>query len=341
MNKDLLQKMLDEKYLTVSKHPSENLYIYNYSAKAQYDKMWNEVTLMTRGLILDAEMNIVARAFKKFFNIEEHSLEEIPILPFEAYEKLDGSLGILYWINDKPFIATRGSFESEQAKHANIILYEKYSHTFNNLQKEVTYLFEIIYPQNRIVVDYESMDDLVLLAVIDNNTGLDANIKKEIGFPVVNRFDGVKDIEQIKSINLENKEGFVLKFENSFRVKVKFDEYVKLHRIVTGTSNIAIWEYMQEGKSLADLLEKVPDEFYEWVKNTQAEIQSKFDEILKEAKSVFEEKETRKETALYFQQQKYPAVLFDMLDGKKPDRVIWRMIKPSFSKAYKPTEQIK
>ena len=81
------------------------------------------------------------------------------------------------------------------------------------------------------------------------------------------------------SINLENKEGFVLKFENSFRVKVKFDEYVKLHRIVTGTSNIAIWEYMQEGKSIADLLEKVPDEFYEWVKNTQAEIQSKFDEI--------------------------------------------------------------
>jgi RNA ligase len=281
MNKDLLQKMVDEKYLTVTKHPSEHLYIYNYSAKAQYDKMWNEVTLMTRGLILDAEMKIVARSFGKFFNIEEHTSDEIPMLPFEAYEKLDGSLGILYWINDKPFIATRGSFESEQAKHANKILYEKYEHTFNNLQKHVTYLFEIIYPQNRIVVDYESMDDLVLLAIIDNKTGLDANLQTRIGFPVVNKFDGAKDTQQIKNMNLENKEGFVLKFENSFRVKVKFEGYVKLHKIVTGTSNIAIWEYMQEGKPIADLLEKVPDEFYEWVKNTQTEIQSKFDEILK------------------------------------------------------------
>lgn len=338
MNKDLLQKMVNEKYLTVTKHPTEHLYIYNYSAKAQYDKMWNEITLMTRGLILDDELNIVARPFGKFFNIEEHSVEDIPKKPFEVYEKLDGSLGILYWINEKPFIATRGSFESEQAKHANKILYEKYSHTFNNLQKEVTYLFEIIYPQNRVVVDYESLDDLVLLAIIDNKTGLDINEKMEIGFPKVNKHEGLKGFQEIKNMNLENKEGFVLKFENSFRVKVKFEAYVKLHKIVTGTSNIAIWEYMQEGKLISDLLEKVPDEFYDWVKNTQAEIQNKFDEILNDSTLVFVEKETRKETALYFQKQKYPAVLFDMLDGKKPDRVIWRMVKPSFSKAYKAVE---
>ena len=169
---------------------------------------------------------------------------------------------------------------------------------------------------------------------------MDEALDSTIGFPLVEKYDGLIDIEKIKKLNIENKEGFVIKFENSFRVKVKFEDYVKLHKIVTGTSNIAIWEYMQEGKSIADLLEKVPDEFYNWVKIVQNELKQKFNEILNESQLVFKEMETRKETALYFKTQKYPSVLFDMLDGKKPDRVIWRMIKPMFSKAYKTEEEI-
>lgn len=37
--------------------------MYNYTAKAQYDKLWNEVTLQCRGLILDGDGNVVARPF--------------------------------------------------------------------------------------------------------------------------------------------------------------------------------------------------------------------------------------------------------------------------------------
>ena len=339
INEVLLQQMIEERIVNVVKHPTENLFIYNYTSKAQYDKVWNEVTLLTRGLILDRELNIVSRPFKKFFNFDEHKKEEIPLLPFVVQEKLDGSLGILYWVKDKPFIATRGSFDSMQAIHGNEILYSKYNSSFEKLDRRKTYLFEIIYPGNRIVIDYGNIDDLILLAVIDNENGLDVELDKTIGFKTVEHYDGLDNFEKIKLLEYENKEGFVIKFQNSFRTKIKFSEYVKLHKIITGVSNIAIWEYMKDGKDLDELLEKVPDEFYNWVKQTKNDLQNHFLTIYDESKKVFKELATRKETALYFQQQKYPAVLFGMLDGKKPDNIIWRMIRPTFSKAYKNIEE--
>jgi RNA ligase len=333
MKKELLLKMLDEKLVTVQKHPDADLFIYNYAARVQYDRLWNEVTLSTRGLILDQQMNYVARPFGKFFNIEEVE-NELPNEPFEVFEKLDGSLGILYWINDKPFIATRGSFTSEQALHGSEILHSKYSHTFDKLDKRKTYLFEIIYPGNRIVIDYGNLDDLILLTVIDNNTGLDISVP-EIGFPFVKRYDGINDLPQLKKLEEDNKEGFVLRFKSGFRVKVKFQEYVKLHRIITGISNLVIWEHLSQGKSFEDILERVPDEFYNWVKQTQKDLVDKYNEIYNESKSVFKEFETRKETALYFQKQNYPHVLFRMLDGKTPEKVIWKMLRPVYSKPFK------
>lgn len=312
------------------------MFIYNYTAKAQYDKNWNEITLQARGLILDAAMNVVAKPFAKFFNLDEHKTEEIPLLPFDVFEKIDGSLGILYWLNDYPYIATRGSFKSEQAKHANNLLYSQYKHVFDKFDKKATYLFEIIYPANRIVVDYAAMDDLIMLTIIDNHTGVER--MEDIGFPMVKRYDGIDDLLQLKQREQENKEGFVIRFTNGLRIKIKFAEYVKLHKIITGVSNIAIWEYLAEGKSFEDLLEKVPDEFYNWVKQVQSEIVKEFNNIIAECKAVFKEFETRKETALYFQKQKYPSVLFSMLDGKTPDKIIWKMVRPKFSKPYKTGE---
>lgn len=326
--------MLDERLVSVQKHPDAGLFIYNYTNKAQYDRIWNEITLQCRGLILDADLNIVSRPFKKFFNLEELTPSEIPDEPFDVYEKMDGSLGILYWLDDAPYIATRGSFTSDQAVHASKILNEKYPHTFNKLDRGVTYLFEIIYPENKIVVDYGNQDDLTLLAIIDNNTGEDLPIS-EIGFPVVRKYDSFNDLSFLQCINDESKEGFVIRFKNGLRVKVKFAEYLRLHRIITGVSNVVIWEHLAEGKGFEELLDKVPDEFYEWVKKTIDDLKSQYNAILTDSQNSFKQLDTRKETALYFQTQKYPAVLFAMLDGKPYDKIIWKMVKPQYAKPFK------
>ena len=166
IDKDILNEMIEKEYVNVTKHPQFPLYIYNYSRKCQFEHAWNIVTETCRGLIVDEDLNIVARPFKKFYNYEEllQMNAQIPDEEFEVYEKLDGSLGILYFWEDKAYIATRGSFLSSMALHATNVLNTKYDVSL--LDKSKTYLFEIIYPEDLHIVTYKDVDDIFLLAVI-------------------------------------------------------------------------------------------------------------------------------------------------------------------------------
>jgi hypothetical protein len=142
LNKDILLTLIEEGYLLVNTNEDDSLMILNYSRKTQFEKYWNEYTLMARGLIIDREYNVVAMPFPKFFNYEEHKVEDIPTGRFEVYDKMDGSLGILFYYRGKWQIATRGSFVSDQAIRAKEIL-KKYP--IECLDTNNTYLFEIIY----------------------------------------------------------------------------------------------------------------------------------------------------------------------------------------------------
>jgi hypothetical protein len=84
---ELLDKMIEEKYVSVQKHPETDYYIYNYTQNAQFDRMWNDVTKTCRGLILDGNRNIIARPFSKFFNYSELPLNEIPSGHFTFTDK--------------------------------------------------------------------------------------------------------------------------------------------------------------------------------------------------------------------------------------------------------------
>jgi len=336
--KDNIQRLTEEGYLQVQKHPDAELYIYNYAAKTQYEGAWNEITLQCRGLILDAYGNPVARPFPKFFNLGERPDEVLPDETFEVQDKLDGSLGILYRLDGKPYIASRGSFTSEQAQEATRLLHEKYAASIPLLQEGLTYLFEIIYPENRIVVNYGTERALHLLAVIETATGRELE-PEDIGFPLVEKFHGIYDISKLKERSTENREGFVVRFRNGFRVKVKFGEYLRLHRIVTGISNLSIWEMLRDGVPQDDLLEQVPDEFYRWVKETIHTLQSQYTAIEEQSKADFRILNTRKETAMYFQTRKYPTVLFYMLDQKNYAPLIWKMVRPAYRKAWLRDEQ--
>lgn len=329
----LLDKYADEGMVSIQAHPATSLFIFNYTPKVQYGKLWDDVTLQCRGLIMDASGVVVARPFRKFFNLEELTADQIPAENFEVFDKMDGSLGILYWIGYVPYIATRGSFMSTQAQYATALLHTKYEYLWAKLNRDYTYLFEIIYPENRIVVDYGTMSDLVLLAIIDTASGIDQPLV-DIGFPVVKRYDAVADYQSLKAIATHNAEGFVIKFASGFRCKIKFDEYVRLHRILTGVSNVLIWEYLADGKSFDELLDRVPDEFYKWVKLTHGQLVASFDAIESACKASFKVLPTRKESALYFQTQSHPAVLFKMLDGQPYDSIIWKAIRPKYAKAF-------
>ena len=111
-----LEKYYQDGLLLKQTHPNHDLIIWNYSPKVQYDRLWDDITIQCRGLVTNSKGEIIARPFKKFFNYEEHTPEDIPNEFFEVYEKMDGSLGILFNYQDEWIMATRGSFTSEQAK---------------------------------------------------------------------------------------------------------------------------------------------------------------------------------------------------------------------------------
>lgn len=333
MKLEAIQDMISEGYIKMQKHPDLDLFICNYTQKAQFERVWNDITIQCRGIIMDAEGNICARPFPKFFNLGEMENQEIPNLPFEVYEKMDGSLGISYFVNGQAFVASRGSFISDQSVKANELLNTKYISAKAKMKPTITYLFEIIYPENRIVVDYGANEELVLLGMVETATGKEL-VLEDIGFPLVKKYDGLNDITQLKSLEEDNREGFVIKFKNQFRVKVKFDEYVRIHRIITNVSSISIWEYLLTGVPMEEIIEQVPDEFFTWVKETKVGLEKQFQEIEAIAKSEYKPLANRKETAMYFQRCKYPKVMFLMLDERDYSETIWRMIRPEFEKPF-------
>lgn len=331
-----LTEMIEKKYISVKKHPNHNLWIYNYTNAAQYEKIWNETTMTCRGLILDENGDVVARPFKKFFNIEEH--EQIPnSTDFKIYEKLDGSLGILYWIGDVPHIATRGSFTSDQAIKATQMLHAM-PEMWKCFDRYHTYLFEIIYPENRIVVDYGKKEGLVFLTAIDPATGFDVDMT--IPMESAKVYDGISDLSTLKGMALENSEGFVIRWADGFRVKVKFAEYVRLHRLVTGVTERNIWEIIRANGSINELIAHVPDEFYKWILQTVFNLTQKYKEIFKAANdAIFMNgyaSMSRKEAAIDIMtnHKDVSAVIFKMLDNKPVESIIWDMIYPAASKPF-------
>lgn len=256
----------------------------------------------------------------------------MPLEPFEVYDKPDGSLGILYWIGDTPHIATRGSFDGEQALKANEILRRKYSRVF--FERDRTYLFEIIYPDNRIVLDYGNTEDLFLLAVIDTATGKDMPLEN-IGMPLVERFDGLNDLDLLRSKQTENKEGYVLKFESGTRIKVKFDEYKRLHKLLTGVNERHIWDELRAGRNLDEIIGRVPDEYFQWVRNVENKMRAEYAAIETQCRADFKELPTRKDTALYFQTCAHPPVLYLMLDMKDYSQHIWKQVRPECPRSFR------
>jgi RNA ligase len=274
---------------------------------------------------------------------------------FDVYDKMDGSLGILFNYEGEWVMATRGSFTSDQAVKGFEML-QKYD--YQKLHKDYTYLFEIIYDENRIVVKYP-YEDLVLLGMINTETGYEVdlygegvdvrlkNLINNLGFKVVKKYDGINDYSVLKEMIKDDEEGFVVRFSNGDRMKVKGEEYLRLHKIMTNVSTTAIWEMLSEGKDVLELLKDVPDEFYKKIRMYVADLRydhyrygeyaGKIHDYFRYGKYGDRDPEpSKKEFALHLDEckthPKIKALCFLMWDGKNTDKVIWNYLKPEYKK---------
>ena len=259
----------------------DGLVLFDYGAEIQYEFDWDITSLNARGIIFDeATGKLVARAYPKFFNHEELVGDMGGRLPegyqpnfegeFMCLEKADGSLGIAYFYKNEWRVNTRGSFESEQAIWAKSYL-DEYIRT-ELMNSSYTYLFEIIYPENRIVVDYGSLETLRLTGIIVTETGEELWVDKlqneaeKIGCEVVKAFEfsSLEEMFEARKNLTVNEEGYVITYKNGYKFKLKGEMYCNVHRALCSLTPLSFWrviDYESTMRIPQEFLELMPEEF--------------------------------------------------------------------------------
>lgn len=247
---------------------------FKYTTNTVYSEDWDNVSLHARGIVFDyATGEVLARPFDKFFNLGEMiNVETGELKPIAGYvkqhlgfdnlsgdykhqkfrvmDKLDGSLGIAFWTGVDWYVKTAGSFESDQAKWAN----DWFDMLINPnvLDKSKTYLFEIIYNEDKHPIEYD-FEGMVLLGIVDTKTGIEEplseilRVAKELNIrhAEVLEFTDFDEVVKYAKNLPKTKEGVVITFENGFKLKVKGDEFLQLQRIFHYLTKDVIYENLR------------------------------------------------------------------------------------------------
>jgi RNA ligase len=357
-----LEFSVQEGMISCTAHPTLPLLIYNYTHAAQHEapSQWNEAMNTCRGLIITKDGDVIARPFRKFWN---YGQDYVPPGVPEVTEKLDGSLGIYWSYKGEEGIATRGSFASEQAQWAT----KWYEDHIGHIEwLGATSLFEIIAAWNQIVVKYPK-EGLMLLSIVDTPTGIEGTYDEVKQVADYHHLEMVgksgKTIAQCLAENNKNEEGYVLawKFPDRppYRVKVKFADYMRLHKLLTGVNPKAIWEILMKSANAADdlrrLTENTPEDFTAWTRKWSDKLTGDVADLQARALLVYNKfrtdclsvmlgfptpHEQRKFAAAYFNQYKDLApLLFRMLDGKPYHDLLWKMVKPQGTDTFRADRQ--
>ncbi|VIO72315.1 hypothetical protein CI1B_39590 [Bradyrhizobium ivorense] len=239
--------------------------LYIYTNRCVYENGWDQFSLLARGLILHpASRRVIATPFPKFFNAGERGLP-IPALPFEVFEKVDGSLGIIHHFDGAWRATTKGAFNSHQARWIEDRLAER---DLSALVPGTTYLVEAVYPENRIVVRYEAAELVLLAAYREDGSEMTVDelgeVAAAVGWRLARRhaFTSFVDLAAYAKGLPKSEEGFVIRFCDGLRLKVKGDEYSRIHALISRCTPLALWEMISAGDDLDAVRRDIPEEFW-------------------------------------------------------------------------------
>ncbi len=215
--------------------------IFNYTADVNFGKNWDVYLRSARGIVFNNKTGrVAALPMPKFFNHNESDVAnqppaQLPNLPYVATIKYDGSLGIIWFdtVEQAWRVNTRGSFGSPQAIWAQNYL-DAHPHLLASADTNLTYLVEIIFKDNQIVVEYLD-EGLVFITAYNIHTGEEfpnSDAHKTLMSRATNIITGTPNelIELCKTLDVNN-EGFVLRYSNGFRVKIKGAAYCAAHKL--------------------------------------------------------------------------------------------------------------
>lgn len=221
--------LLRSKLITRNLDLETGLYIYNYSTRCKEITYWNHTTLSCRGLILDRNFNVVARPFKKFFEwsqlppeLQSYFLSCRSELSITSYEKIDGTLIILFNHQGRWWLTNRRRFDLLQTHHANILFNRQMSGLLSDLDIDLTYLFESTVHYDYNVVTYVR-ESLMLLCTVARTSAV-------IHFPDglgLTKVKGADTIEFDGTPYGGDVEGCTLYMDSKYMIKAKTAWYVQ------------------------------------------------------------------------------------------------------------------
>lgn len=316
LSRTVVEDLLAEGFLNRTAHPTEPLAILNYSKEAgtmSATQLWDhpyygETIRQCRGLIYNTQtLQVVATPWPKFFNYGQPGAAKFE-LDEEVFvvDKVDGSLGILYREPNTGLfaIATRGSFTSEMAVHATNLLRSKYANWWPSVDRwampeaepvHETLLFEIIYPENRIVLDYGDMDDLVLLGSVHVEHGwisTPAAARRHHAWPgrVADHFGNMTLAQVLARPPRPNTEGYVVLATDPDdprrrMVKMKQQDYLDLHAAMHHVTQRRVYTAIMKDRGgdpiqygtlgLEELVAAAPDEFHDWIREQARQLRGR------------------------------------------------------------------
>lgn len=329
----LLRDINDNYVFNTVHHDDPALKVFCYNKNTQIDGRWTEATVATRGLVVYSEKEdlsdavVLERPWKKFFTLQqmesgwslgdeeaEGSADDLMASidfngPAEVMDKSDGSLGILYLHPDgKPALATKGSFHSDQAEYYTRLLRrneQMYAEAQRLLKTPRSHMFEMIGPNNQIVLDY-AHDDLVLLGAVERNSGLyvSQTTVPEWSGTRIETFETGTLKEALEIPDRPGREGLVIRIKSDdpksqMKIKVKQDDYKLLHRQASGVPLKLLRKKIFESEStMSDILAVHETQSIEPIKDVAYVL--KAPEIFKSEPTVFR-KRREKATAAFLE----------------------------------------
>lgn len=293
---DMVISLRQNRY--IQEKPYGNISSFNFTRSAFYDKVWDSQTTKARGLYINVPKGkIVARAYDKFFNINERPETKFEMLqhkfafPVTAYLKENGFLGIVSYNDetDDLFVTTKSSPNGDFAVWLKEMLETKTTKEtrdrMKNFTKEndVSFVFECVdmvhdphiidYPESRLVLldivyndmKYRKFGFEEMCAVADE-LGLEYKEKAYVLETWQEFFDWYHAVlNEDYLYNGQHIEGFVLEDVNGFMTKLKLN-YYNFWKFMRSIAHETIRKGYIDGRRTSALTTPLANQFYAWVK---------------------------------------------------------------------------
>lgn len=261
-------------YIREAKHPNLPLRIYNYTPKTTFESKWDNITLNTRGLVLDFNHNthlpdLFIRGPKKFFNKDENDFTpKMDLSKVLISEKLDG-----YYISIKldPIyglvISSRGSFCNKYTTAAEKLITEPIR---QQIRPNIQYFCELLQDfvgDEGIIVTRHPVPKLICWAMRGNDGHEIIPTSNNCPFEVARKMSFEESAQYLKQ-EVEGIVAYNPKTEE--RVKLKTDWFLNMHRLISDCTRNRVWATCKDGGRIEDL--DIPNEFMEQMLAWQAQL---------------------------------------------------------------------